>query len=304
MKSVQAIILCLCLVLPRIGCTEILLDTAFRDNMVLQRGPQTVLSGKATANHWVSAFYVPPGKSRPESRPVAFTNCYDTGDWSLFLDLHDARFSTPFGLILRESEEKKGRKRSSPDVALTNLVAADVWLLADQINKGRPADKNDCYSDPAEWGRLRFLDLTGNKPLQTAFSQDVNEWEGYPTNNPGRFSALVMRLAPVLAENTHYVGVVLLTPADLRAVLGPAPRLMDKLTKTLRQRWKGINALLISEQADRWRQRLEAKREGRVVSIPPIMLYDLPSAFYPVHPSNSPPSARFVYVAAILPQSD
>lgn len=312
MNPSRTLIFCLCLVLPWVGRAQITPAPAFRNNMVLQRsqpGRPTLIFGEATPKHVITAFYLASKKPERERKLLNSADISDDGTWRLALDITDAKkYPSPFDLILTETQTKNIKKKVLQESCLTNLRAGDVWFLADPRDQGRRANQHDLDSvgDLRACARVRFLDLTGNEPIPGPRSQNGPQWEEYPMHNLSRFSALAMRLGPFLALSSDYVGVVLVSPTPMQAILGtPLAEKGGGWTTNLCAKWKDVvNSDLLKEQEFRWNVRLKAKRNGTIeTNLPPITLYDLP-VVYERSPAltNLPAPARFIYMGAIWPR--
>jgi len=282
----------LLLVLP--ARAEIKLDPVFGSNMVLQRGDAILLSGTAaTGRHCkVSIRYSPPnpGFLGLRSKSLGRAEVSDSGRWQATLDLK--KLSSPCTLTI------SGGSEEAPCVA-TNVVLANVWLLADRADQGLSADPIGIATQDPQ--KLRFLDLTQAQPGQAAGT--ASPWVIFTGENmAGRFSVLALRLAHQLSSyETKPLGMVLVTTNELAAGLKER-KVFNEWQDHCAGFWSNyINQPVFERQKQILLERRDAQAKGIVTNIPWVVEYDPPSVYYITSPSDFP-TARLSAVGAIWPR--
>jgi hypothetical protein len=258
----------------------------FGDNLVLQRSARTVIWGWGGTNKmFVSVKY---------GRASSYGTADEKGNWHVELDLNRYPFDRPDTL-----EIGVGRKVKEPSVRFNNVVVGDVWLLAAWGKQGlesRSGEDVRLYRD-----RIHFLNLASPAALARWGSyEDYLQAEDH--------SVLATHLATAFAKSTQYVGIVQVAAADLRAGLDPS-RLSQSSGQDwreagpLQEAWTLANEDVRREQAQRYDQRIEAKREGKVYEIRTFIeyapLFAQPQAAFL---RTQAPAAWLTFKGAIYPE--
>jgi hypothetical protein len=268
----------LALSLPLPGWAKLALSPIFSDHMVLQRSERTILWGYGAApggRVWV----------KYKNRGKAWASAADSkGVWRVELNLTNAAaYRSPCTLVIGE-----GKKRR-PVLQLTDVVLADVWLLAVAEGQGiqaQPGDIQLLHPDRIHILDLRRFDANAN-PLPT----DAPLWQECPKPaDLGLLSTLAVCSAEYLAMSAE-VAIVEVPAGILDESLEAAGRMAEDVPSSITNAWVRANFDVRTAQAERWEKLIEAKQRGVVTNIPPIFEYGSlavypPGAFSPAKPPN------------------
>lgn len=285
----------------------------FGDNMVLQRGTNTLLEG-----------YGPPGKSltvRLRHGSATFFRASQTyrhvpvdtsGHWRITIDLTMTEFRESEDSWTLRLEDEKNRKDARE---YQNIAIGDIIIIAGWEQQGLAADIDEFVSGTTaklfehSKDRLRFLTWTGdNFPNRTPAVEP--QWQNWPENKSElkHYSTLELRLAYLLAESkvpdlatSRYIGIVRMERNALGKAIDPArfnqpsgfERLDDKL-------WNWISEDVRTAEFDRMQRLIQNKRRNIVADIPLVIDYDRACyGFWADFDPAKPPRDCFSFAGAI-----
>ena len=240
------------LLLPLAAAGQIIpvtLDRPYTDNMVLQRGRSTHLSGSTSPYQRVWIKFKANGERSLLS--LGETYAESNGTWVAELDLSKLGNQPAPGVL----SVGAGKKEREPSVTRSNVAFGEVWLLSLPRDQGVPATPDDVLRTDTE--KIRFLDLAGPASVP---------WEELPRQAEGlaRYSSLAARLGHQLA-NTGFVGIVYVPAEVLRGALRDGVTERGDSTAFRERMWGWLNTRVKAAHASRWRQLIDAKRRGVVV---------------------------------------
>jgi len=275
--------------LPLPGWGKLTLFPIFSNHMVLQRSEQTMLCGDGAApgsRVWV----------KYNSRGKAWASVADSnGVWRVELNLTDAAaYRSPCTFVIGA-----GKKRR-PILELTDVVLADVWLLA--VPEGQGIQAQSGGIELMHPDRIRLLDLRRFDATANPLPAEAPVWQECPKPaDLGRLSTLAICLAEYLAMSAD-VAIVEVPAGILDASFEAVGQAAEKVPPAITNAWVRANFDVRTAQAKRWDRLIEAKRRGIVTNIPPIFEYG-PLAVYPLGAFSpaKPPALWLNFRGAIWP---
>jgi len=267
-------------------------DPQYTDNMVLQRGPNTIISGHG-----------PRGKAAKKTAKITF-NGKTLAD-TIRTDPATGRWRASLNLLTLSRLNSQGNLAvswrtgmfSSASNKLSNILIGNVWIVAGWEGQGVDGRWADDLAE--DWkkpsGPARFWDLN-----HMGDAAGWPAWESWPQGtNAERFPNIALRAAVLAGKENEFIGIVLMPGSVLEKDIAYPTRVMFGCVLD-KPDW--LNKGVAQAQDQRQKALIDNKRAGIVTNIPEIIRYDAPVFLrYEAFSPSEFPAQLFTFKGAICP---